>query len=178
MTAPGELTGDYVLDAAGTRIGFVARHAMATRVRGHFERFDGSGHLDDTDPSKSWFRLTIQATSIQTRNQRRDDQLRSSFLNVDDHPALTFTSTRVHRLGDTLFEVAGDLIIRGVTRPVTMNLVLVGPERDPRGDLRVVLKGGVTIDRNGWGVNWNGVTRVMVSPKVTVELDVTAVRRF
>ncbi|MBN6054794.1 YceI family protein [Nonomuraea sp. RK-328] len=137
-----ELTGDYVLDPTRTRIGFVAKHAMATRVRGRFEAFEGSPLLD-----------------------------------VDGHPALIFTSTRVQHLGGTGFRVTGALTIRGVTKLVTVDFELTGAEDDPRGDVRLAFTGSVTINRNDWGVNWNAATTLMVSPKVTLELDVAAIRQ-
>ncbi|MDR8412412.1 YceI family protein [Nonomuraea sp. 3-1Str] len=177
MTKLSELTGDYVFDTARTRIGFVARHAMATRVRGQFDAFEGSAYLDGDDPSKSSARLTIEARSIQTRNRQRDDQLRGTFLDIDHHPAITFTSSQVEQVDETRFEVTGDLAVRGVTRAVTVDLELTGAGNDPRGGIRVGFKGSVTIDRNDWGVNWNAATRIMVSPKVTLEFDVSAVRR-
>ncbi|MEV0389837.1 YceI family protein [Nonomuraea sp. NPDC050643] len=173
-----ELTGDYVLDTARTRIGFVARHTMATRVRGWFDAFEGSAHLDGDDPSKSSARLTIQAKSIQTRNQQRDDQLRSMFLDVDAHATITFTATGVEQAGRTTFKVSGDLTIRGVTKPVTVDFELTGAENDSRGRLRVGFRGGVTINRKDWAVNWNAVTGVLVSEKVTLELDIAAIRQL
>ncbi|MFF3666646.1 YceI family protein [Microtetraspora malaysiensis] len=177
MTTLTELTGDYVLDTARSRIGFVARHTMATRVRGRFEEFEGGAHLDGDDPSKSSARLTIQAESIQTHNRQRDDQLRGTFLDVAAHPALTFISTTVRLAGPSGLTVTGDLTMRGVTRPVTVDFELIGTENDPRGDFRVHLTGSTTINRNDWGVNWNAATTVMVGPKVTLEFDVTVVRR-
>ncbi|RVX40876.1 polyisoprenoid-binding protein YceI [Nonomuraea polychroma] len=180
MTTPtrlSELTGDYVLDTAHTRIGFVARHTMATRVRGQFDHFKGSAHLDGDDPSKSGARLTIQAKSLQTRNERRDEQLRDTFLGMDDHPAITFTSTKVKQVDETTFEVTGDLTIRGVTKPVTVDFELTGAEHGPEGDVRVGFKGSATINRNDWGVNWNAATAVLVSPKVVLEFDVAAIRQ-
>ncbi|MCX4536728.1 MULTISPECIES: YceI family protein [unclassified Streptomyces] len=175
MTTLSELTGDYVLDPSGTRIGFVARHTMGTRVRGQFEQYEGSAHIDGEDPSKSSTRLTIQAKSIQTRNQQRDDQLRDTFLDVDHHPTLVFTSTTVQQLADTVFRVTGDLTLRGVTKPVTVDLELTGAENGPRGGYRVGFKGGITINRDNWGVNWNAATRVLVSQKVVLELDIAVV---
>ncbi|MGP3964792.1 YceI family protein [Nonomuraea sp. 3N208] len=176
-TELSELTGDYVLDTAHTRIGFVARHTMATKVRGQFEEFEGSAHLDGDDPSKSSTQLKIQAKSLQTRNQRRDEQLRGNFLDMDDHPAITFTSTTVKQVDETTFKVTGDLTIRGVIKPLTVDFELTGAENDPRGNVRVGFKGSVTINRNDWGVNWNAATTVMVSPKVTLEFDVAAIRQ-
>ena len=125
-TRLSELTGDYVLDTAHTRIGFMARHTMATKVPGQFDEFEGSAHLDGDDPSKSSAQLTIRAKSIQTRNQQRDEALRNKFLDSGNHPAITFTSTKVEQAGDTNFAVTGDLTIRGVTKPVTVDFKLTG----------------------------------------------------
>ncbi|WP_188194149.1 YceI family protein [Nonomuraea sp. SYSU D8015] len=178
MTELGELTGDYVLDPAHTRIGFVARHTMATRVRGRFDEFEGRARLDGADPSKSSVELTIRARSIQTRNRRRDDQLRGRFLDTDHHPVISFRSTEVRRVGEVSFKVTGDLTIRGVTAPVTVDLQLTGVENGPRGDLRVGFQGGVTINRNHWGVNWTAATGVLISEKVALDFDVAAVRQI
>ncbi|MFD9903235.1 YceI family protein [Streptomyces sp. NPDC059063] len=176
-TRPGELAGDYVLDTAHTRIGFVARHTMGTKVRGQFDAFEGSAHLDGDRPSQSGAQLTIRATSIQTHHQQRDDQLRATFLHTDDHPYITFTSTRVEPSDETHFKVTGDLTLHGVTHPITVDVELTGAEHDPRGFFRVDLKGTATINRKDWGVNWNAATAVLVSPKVTLEFDIAAIRR-
>ncbi|GGV36180.1 polyisoprenoid-binding protein [Streptomyces longisporoflavus] len=174
--SPRELTGDYVIDAAHTRIGFVARHTLSTRVRGQFEEFDGDVRLHGDHPSESAARLTIRSASLQTRQRQRDDQLRSTFLDTDKHPSITFTSTGVEPAGDTAYKVTGDLTMRGVAKPVTLTVELTAAETDSSGDLRVQFRGGVTINRNDWGVNWNAATSVLVSPKVTLEFDVIAVR--
>ncbi|MET9759319.1 YceI family protein [Streptomyces sp. NPDC006372] len=173
-TTLGELTGDYVLDTARTRIGFTARAAMISKVHGLFEAFEGSARLDGDSPSKSGVRLTIRARSVQTRNRKRDDHLRSGdFLDAGAHPALTFTSTRVERVGGTGFKVTGDLTVRGVTRPVTVDFELTGAG-DERGGFRVGFTGRTTIDREEWGVSGG---RGLVGRKVTLEFDVTAVRQ-
>ena len=179
-TKLSELTGDYVLDTARTRIGFAARQAMLTKVRGQFDEFEGTAHLDGDDPSKSSVQLTIQARSIQTRNQRRDAHLGSAFLDVSDHPAITFASTGVEQVNGTTFTVTGDLTIRGVTRPVTVDFELTGTEHDPRGNFLVGFEGKTTINRKDWGASWNAVLEgggVLVSEKVTLEFDVAAVRQ-
>lgn len=177
-TKLSELTGDYVLDTAHTRIGFVAR--AVAKVRGQFDEFEGSAHLDGDDPSKSSAQLTIQAKRIQTRNQRRDGHLRSSFLDTDSHPTITFTSTTVEQVGEISFAVTGDLTIRGVTRPVTVDFELAGADNDLEGNFRVGFVGKVTINRKDWGVSWNAVLEgggVLVSEKVALEFDVAAVRQ-
>lgn len=179
-TTLSELTGDYVLDPAGTRIGFAVRQAILTTVRGQFGEFEGTAHLDGDDPSESRARITIQAASIQTPSQRRDDHLRRAFLDVSDHPAITFASTGVAQLSETTFTVTGDLIIRGATRPVSVDFELTGAGYDPRGTFRACFRGTVTIDRRDWGVSWNAVLEgggALVSQKVTLELTAAAVRR-
>jgi polyisoprenoid-binding protein YceI len=176
-TELGELTGDYVLDAAHTRIGFVARHTMSTRVRGRFEEFEGGAHLDGDHPSRSGAQLTIRAKSIQTGHRQRDDLLWGAFLDAESHPVIGFTSTGVEQMDGSHFRVTGDLALRGVSRAVILDVALTGVERDPRGGPRVGFKGGVTINRNDWGVNQNAATRLMVSPKVILEFDVVVVRR-
>ncbi|MFC9970273.1 YceI family protein [Spirillospora sp. NPDC127200] len=173
MNDLSELTGDYVLDTARTRIGFVARHTMATRVRGRFEEFEGGAHLNGDHPAKSSAHLTIRAKSIQTRNHQRDGMLRDKFLNADDHPAFTFTSTEVEQVGETAFQVTGDLVVRGVAEPVTVEVELTGVEADGR----IGFRGGVTINRMDWGVNWNAATTATIGKKVTVEFDVVMIRR-
>ena len=178
-TKLSELTGDYVLDTTRTRIGFVVRQAMVTKVRGQFDEFEGSAHLDGDDPSKSSAQLTIQAKNIQTRHQRRDDHLRNHFLDTDNHPTITFTSTKAEQVDETNFTVTGDLAIRGVTKPVTVDFELAGAENDPWGNFRVGFEGKLTINRKDWGVSWNAALEgggVLVSEKVTVEFDVAAIR--
>ncbi|MGC9378019.1 YceI family protein [Streptomyces sp. MH13] len=176
-TSLSDLTGDYVLDTARTRIGFVARHTLATRVRGRFDEFEGGARLDGDHPSRSGVRLLIRASSIRTGNPRRDDMLRGTFLATEHHPAITFASTAVEQVGQTHYKVTGDLGIRGVTAPVTVDIEVTGDDSDPQGNLRVALKGGATIDRTDWGVNWNAATGALVSPKVVLEFDLSVVRR-
>ncbi|MEU6471450.1 YceI family protein [Streptomyces massasporeus] len=174
-TALGELTGDYILDTARTRIGFTARAALVGKVRGRFDAFEGSARLDGGSPSRSTVRLTIRAASVQTRNTKRDDHLRSGdFLDAGSHPALTFASTRVEPTGGTGFRVTGDLTVRGVTRQVTVDFELTGSGRDPQGSRLAAFTGRTVVDRHDWGVSG---ARGMVGRKVTLDFDVTAVRR-
>jgi polyisoprenoid-binding protein YceI len=177
MSTMTELSGDYVLDPVSTRIGFVARHPMATRVRGQFDEIEGSAHLDGDDPSMSSAELTIQTRSIRTRNHQRDGHLRTKFLDLDNHPTITFTSTKVAQTDETNFEVTGDLTIRGVTKPVTVGFTLSRADTAAGGDVRVGFQGSVTINRKNWGVNWNAATGILVSEKVALEFTVVAIRR-
>src|SRR5918997_3217213 len=109
------LSGTYALDTTHTRIGFVARHAMVTKVRGSFNEFEGTATLDFDDVSRSTASVTIAAASIDTRQAQRDAHLRSNdFLAMDEHPTITFVSTAARRTGDAEFELDGDLTVRGV----------------------------------------------------------------
>jgi polyisoprenoid-binding protein YceI len=166
-----ELTGDYVLDPALTRVGFVARHTMATKVPGHFETFEGHAHLDGDDPSKSTAHLTIHAASIQTHNPRRDRALRDKFLDAPTHhPLITFTSTKIDQVTETTFAVTGDLTIRGTTKAITIDFALTNT--GPGG---LTFEGNVPINRRDWGAHWSAAG-FLVSKQVLVQLAVTAIR--
>ncbi len=179
-TALSELTGTYTLDPSHTRIGFVARHAMVTKVRGAFNEIEGSAVIDGDDPSKSTVSVTIKAASIDTRNAQRDDHLRSNdFLAMDEFPEITFVSTAVSQLDDTTFAVTGDLTVRGVTNSVTIDFDYEGSATDPFGNLRIGFEGSVAISRKDYGVNWNAALDaggVLVSDKVVLEFEVSAIK--
>jgi polyisoprenoid-binding protein YceI len=175
-----DLAGSYVLDPAHTRLGFVARHAMVTKVRGQFNDFEGSGVVDAADFTKSTVAVTIQAASIDTRNEQRDAHLRSNdFLAMETYPQITFISTGIEPTGPTSVEVTGDLTIRGVTRSVTIPFEFEGAATDPFGNLRVGFEGSVVINRKDYDVTWNvGLETggVLVSEKVTLEFEVSAIK--
>ncbi|WP_214402208.1 YceI family protein [Pseudonocardia lacus] len=175
-----DLSGTYVLDPAHTRIGFVARHAMVTKVRGQFTDFEGSAVVDADDFTASTVRVTIQAASIDTRNEQRDGHLRSNdFLAPDDYPQITFASTAVAQTGPTSFEVTGDLTIKGVTNAVTVPFEFEGAATDPFGNQRVGFEGAVVINRKDYGVSWNAALEtggVLVSEKITLEFEISAIK--
>jgi polyisoprenoid-binding protein YceI len=175
-----QLTGEYTLDPAHSRIGFVARHAMVTKVRGGFNEFTGTLNIDGDEPAKSSATVTIQVHSIDTRNADRDGHLRSNdFLAMDEFPQITFDSTEIAQTGDTSFEVTGDLTVRGVTRPVTIPLEFEGAAKDPFGNERIGFEGSTTISRKDFGITWNAALEtggVLVSDKVTLEFEISAVK--
>ena len=175
-----ELTGTYTLDPAHTRIGFVARHAMVTKVRGSFDEFAGTAVLDGANPANSRVEVTIEAASIDTRNAQRDEHLRGNdFLAMKEYPKITFASTGVRQAGETTFEVTGDLTIKGVTNQITIPFEFEGAATDPFGNQRVGFEGSVTINRRDYGVTWNAALEgggVLVSDKVTLEFEISAIK--
>ena len=179
-TIPSTVTGTYELDPTHSRIGFVARHAMVTKVRGSFNEFAGAGYLDAEDPSRSHLELTIQASSIDTRNADRDGHLRSNdFFAMDEHPEIRFASTAVDALDGTTYRVTGDLTIKGVTNSVTIDFEYTGTAVDPYGNRRLGLEGRTTVNRKDWGVNWNAALEaggVLVGEKIVLEFDISAIR--
>ena len=179
-TLSNVLSGTYAIDPSHSRIGFVARHAMVTKVRGSFNEFEGSGFVDDTDLNASKVTLTIQAASIDTRNADRDAHLRSNdFFDMETYPQITFASTSVDQLDAGSYRVTGDLTIKDVTKPVTVDFEYTGAAVDPFGNSRIGLEGSVVVNRKDWGLNWNAPLSaggVLVGEKVTLEFDVSAIK--
>lgn len=174
------LSGHYSIDVAHSRVGFVARHAMVTKVRGQFNAFDGRAYLDFANPGNSSVELTIDVASVDTNNAQRDAHLRANdFFAVDAHPQITFRSTGVEQVGEDRYRLAGDLTIKGISKPVTLDLEYTGTAKDPFGNTRVGLEGSTTINRRDWGVEWNApldTGGVLVSEKVTLEFEISAVQ--
>ncbi len=174
------LTGTYTLDPGHSRIGFVARHAMVTKVRRAFGEFEGTGFFDAEDPTQSHLELTIQAASIDTGNADRDGHLKSNdFFDMETYPEIRFASTAVEQVDADSFKVTGDLTIKGVTKPVTVAFEYTGSAIDPFQNQRIGLEGKTTVNRKDWGVSWNAALEaggVLVGEKVTLEFDVSAIR--
>ncbi|MGV9282034.1 YceI family protein [Streptomyces sp. NPDC003730] len=184
MTATADLstlTGDYTVDPAHTTIGFTARHAMVTNVKGKFLDFTGALHLDGTDPSRSTASLDITMDSIDTGSPDRDGHLRSAdFFNTGEHPTMTFRSTKAESLGGDDYRITGDLSILGTTRPLTIDLEFNGAAKDPFGNERVGFEGKAEIKRSEWGLTWNAALEtggVLVSDKIKLNFDISAIRQ-
>ena len=151
--AASNVSGDYVLDPAHTRIGFSARHAMVTKVRGQFDEFAGTAHVDAENPASSTVEVTIQSASVTTGQAQRDG---------------------------TEWSITGDLTINAVTKPVTVLFEETGTAKDPFGNLRAGFEGSVTINRGDWGLAFNAALEtggVLVSEKVNLEFDISAIRQ-
>ena len=179
MTDLTRLTGTWNLDTSHTRLGFAAKHAMVTTVRGAFLDFEGSLHLDGEDASRSSAEVVIQAASFDSGNAQRDGHVRSAdFLDVEKYPTLTFRSTDVRVDGDD-FVLVGDLTVRDTTRQVELKGEVEGVDKDPFGNLRVGFSAETQISRKDFGLTWNVALEsggLLVSDKVKITLDVSAVK--
>ncbi len=179
-TTADTLTGTYVIDASHSRIGFVTRHAMVTKVRGQFTSFEGRAELDFGDPARSTAELVIDVASVDTRNEQRDQHLRANdFFDAAGHPQIRFASTSVEVVDDERVRLTGDLAIKGITRPVTVDVEYTGSAVDPYGNVRVGFEGSTTVNRRDWGVSWNAPLEtggVLVSEKVVLEFEVSAIK--
>ncbi|MFJ3338620.1 YceI family protein [Streptomyces sp. NPDC086766] len=174
------LTGDYTIDPAHSTLGFVARHAMVTNVKGKFNDFSGTLHLDGSDPAKSTASLDITMDSIDTGSADRDGHLRSAdFFKTGEFPAMTFRSTEAEALGGDDYRITGDLTILGVTKPLTIDLEFNGAAKDPFGNERVGFEGKAEILRSEWGLTWNAALEtggVLVSDKIKLNFDISAIK--
>ncbi len=171
--------GTYEIDASHSEVGFVTRHLMVTKVRGHFDSFSGTITVADP-PEQSAVDVTIDPTSINTRDAKRDEHLRAAdFFDTENHPSITFRSTGVELRKDNRLRVTGDLTILGRSRPVTLDGTYDGAFSDPWGGARIAFEARTEIDREDWGLNWNVALEtggVLVGRKVQLELTVEAVR--
>ncbi|MET8829678.1 YceI family protein [Streptomyces sp. NPDC004610] len=180
MTDLSALTGEYTLDPAHTTIGFTARHAMVTNVKGKFLDFTGSLHLDGSDPAKSTATIDVKMESVDTGNADRDGHLKSSdFFKIDEFPTMTFRSTAAEALGDEDYRITGDLSVLGVTKPITIDLEFNGAAKDPFGNERVGFEGKTEIKRSEWGLTWNAALETggfLVSDKIKLIFDISAIK--
>jgi polyisoprenoid-binding protein YceI len=169
----GVQAGTWTIDPSHSEIGFTARHLMS-KVRGLFEKFEGQVVTGDT-PSAS---ATIDLNSINTRDENRDAHLRSGdFFDVENTGPMSFRSTRVEQGGKGLL-VTGDLTIKGVTNPVTLDVEYLGSETDPWGGTRAGFEGTTQISRKEWGVDFNipmDGGRLLVGDKIDITVAVQAV---
>ncbi|HUJ60632.1 MAG TPA: YceI family protein [Kofleriaceae bacterium] len=168
-------------DLQHSSIGFHVRHLMVSKVHGRFGTWSGELQFDPEHPEASRLAVTIDAASLDTRDQKRDDHLRSpDFLDVAQFPHITFTSTKIERRGDDAFELAGDLTIHGVTRPVAIAVEGGGVVKDPWGGTRTGFSGKTAISRKDFGMTWNVALEaggIVVGDKVEITLEIEAVHK-
>lgn len=171
--------GTWNVDRSHSTVEFVVRHLMVTKVRGRFADYDAVIQVGER-PEDSRVDVTIRAASISTGDDGRDEHLRSAdFLDVEAHPALSFSTSTVGASGDR-WAVEGALTVHGVTKPVTLDVELGGVASDPWGNERAFFSASTEIDREDWGLTWNqplAAGGVLVGKKVRIELEIQAVRQ-
>ena len=169
--------GTYAIDVSHTRVGFAVRHMAVSKVRGEFKDFSGTLELAE-NPADSKISVTIQAGSVDTHDENRDNHLRTNdFFDAENHPTWTFTSTAIRPRSGGEWDVDGDLTIRGVTKQVTLDATLEGVVNDPYGLHRVGFSATTSIVRDDFGVSFNAALEtggVVVGKKVDIDLELEA----
>ncbi|HZQ29158.1 MAG TPA: YceI family protein [Acidimicrobiales bacterium] len=170
--------GTWTIDKAHSSVEFVVRHLMVSKVRGRFADFSGAIEVGE-DPTATSVSVSIDASTITTGDDTRDGHLRSAdFFEAEAHPAVTFTSTKVEGSGEE-WKLYGDLTVRGVTKPVVLDVEYAGLTGDPWGNVRIGFSASTELDREDWGLTWNQALEtggVLVGKKIKVELEVEAIR--
>lgn len=178
-TSVDQLAGAWTIDGSHSSLGFVARHAMVTKVRGAFNDFTGTATIG-ANLADSSVEVRIVAASVDTRNAQRDEHLRSNdFFGSDEHPEIVFVSTAVAQTGADSVDITGDLSIKGVTKSITIPFTFDGAATDPFGNLRAGFEGSVVVNRKDFGIEWNAALEtggVLVSEKVTLEFEISAIK--
>jgi polyisoprenoid-binding protein YceI len=178
---PSYITGTWDIDPVHSEVSFVVRHMVVSKVRGRFDRFEGTLVLPE-DPFGSSVDAVIEAASVNTGNEQRDDHIRSAdFFDVEHHPQITFHSTVVRPKGDH-FVLEGDLSIRGTTKPVQLDLVINGFGPDAFGGTRAGFTASTEINRDDFGVSYNGPipgtdNAMVLSDKIVINIEIEAVLR-
>lgn len=172
--------GEWQLDPVHTSVEFVARHLMVTKVRGRFPGVTGTINLAE-DPSQSSVEVDIDAASVETGDEKRDEHLRSpDFFDVERYPEITFRSTRVEGESPGRFRVHGDLTVHGVTRPVSLEAEYHGWTQSPFGDRRAGFSATTEVNREDFGLTWNVAIEsggFLVGKKIRLDFEIEAIKQ-
>ena len=173
-------TTNWNFDLSHSSVNFHVRHLMVSKVHGRFSLWGGTLVIDNDDITKSRVDVSIDATSVDTKEEKRDAHLRSAdFFDVEKFPALTFKSTQVAKVGDEELAITGDLTIHGVTKSVKLAVELGGVAKDPWGGTRTGFSAKTSINRKDFGLGWNSVLEtggVLVGEKVEITLEIEAIQ--
>jgi polyisoprenoid-binding protein YceI len=178
---PQTATTTWNIDPAHTAAEFKVKHMMIANVKGHFSRVSGVLVRDESDPANDRIEATIEAASIQTRDEQRDAHLKSAdFFHVEKFPTLHFKSTGINVAGEGELSVEGDLTIRGVTRKVRFAVEgPTPPAKDPWGNTRIGVSASTKINRKDFGLTWNTALEtggILVGDDITITLDAQFVK--
>jgi polyisoprenoid-binding protein YceI len=174
------MSAQWQFDMQHSGISFTVRHMLVSKVRGRFTRWSGALQFQPENPALSSVEVSIDTASVDTAEAQRDGHLRSGdFLDVEKFPSIVFKSTKVEKKGDAEFLVTGDLTIRGVSRPVLLEVEYGGAMRDPWGNERAGFTAKTTIDRKEFGISFNQVLDhggLALGEKITIDIDIEATR--
>jgi polyisoprenoid-binding protein YceI len=169
----------WKLDPSHTAVEFSAKHLMISTVKGRITDIEGTIYTDEKNPRNSSVEVTLKAASLDTRTDQRDQHLRSAdFLDVEKYPEIKFRSTRIEGDKDS-FKLTGDLTIRDVTKPITLDVEFEGAGKDPWGGERVGFSAKGKIDRRDFGLTWNQALEtggVVVGNDIKISLEVEAIK--
>jgi polyisoprenoid-binding protein YceI len=173
------MTTSWNIDTSHSGVHFAVRHMVIAKVRGAFTRWQGTVKFDPAALDDAKVSVSIDAASIDTREEKRDAHLRSAdFFDVENHPTLTFESTKVERVSDEQYRVIGDLTIRGVTKQVVLETEALGTGKDPWGNQRIAFQATTSVNRRDFGLTWNQALEaggVLVGDKIEISLEVQAI---
>lgn len=171
-----DFNGTYALDPTHSRIGFWLRHAMVTKVRGEFTEYEASLSYGENNSATA----TIKTASIDTSNADRDAHVRGEdFFNVEQFPEMTFTATEFN-INGTEGTVTGDLTIKGITKPVTLNVEIAGVAVDPYNQTRLGFEATTKINRKDFGIDFNAPLNtggVLLAEEINIEIEGSAIRQ-
>jgi polyisoprenoid-binding protein YceI len=177
LAAPAFAADTYTFDKSHSSVGFQVRHIF-TNVSGRFTDYAGTIQVDRAKPESSSVEFTIQATSIDTSEPKRDGHLRTAdFFDVANHPTITFKSTSVKPNGKDSYLVTGDFTMHGVTKQITLPVTVLGEGKDPMGNEKMGLETSITLNRKDYGLNWNRALEtggVLVGDEVKVQISIEA----
>jgi polyisoprenoid-binding protein YceI len=171
----------YQIDLSHSHVQFSVRHMMLSKTRGEFEKFSGTIDLNEENPAASAVTVEIDANSINTRDEKRDEHLRSAdFLDAANYPTLTFKSTKVDVMDKEHAKLHGDLTIRGITNPAVLNVAYTGKSKSPWGTENYGFEGHTKINRKDWGLTWNVALEtggVLVSDEINIDIELELVKQ-
>jgi polyisoprenoid-binding protein YceI len=173
--------GEWEIDPSHSQAQFGVKHMMVSTVRGEFQKLSGTVDYDEKNPTAAKIDVTIDASSINTREPKRDAHLKSpDFFDVEKNPNITFRSTKVEKAGKNKFKVTGDLTMRGVTRPVTLDTELTNTQKDMMGRTVRGVSAIGKLNRKEWGLEWNKAIEsggVLVGDEVKLQIDAELVAK-
>jgi polyisoprenoid-binding protein YceI len=171
----------WIVDAVHSQATFSVKHMMVSTVKGQFKVLSGSLNIDEQNPANSWVQAEVDTASIDTRDENRDNHLRSAdFFDAASYPKITFKSTKVEPNGNGEYKVSGELSMHGVTKPAVFEVEYSGQSKDPWGNQRAGLSARTKVSRKEWGLTWNQVLETggfAVSDDVKIEIDLSTIKQ-